>query len=198
MAIHPRPVKVRRKAQLAQPGTIHGSDRVARLTRQANASNRGDPPSDHAGTRVSAWTTPADSRPTPHGPPFVDQGRTILERAADGAVRALSTHSSLPPSIPERSSTLVTFTAVLTTRFPRRRRTSARMRDDRLWAREGAIPAAKLGNRGGFGCGREDLDRFLEARRAEGTHLGQLRVRRLLGPVPVIARSPAGQTAARR
>lgn len=35
----------------------------------------------------------------------------------------------------------------------------------RRWAREGAIPAAKLGNRGGFRFKREDLDRFLESRR---------------------------------
>ena len=35
----------------------------------------------------------------------------------------------------------------------------------RRWAREGAIPAAKLGNRGGFRFRVEDLDRFLEARR---------------------------------
>ena len=42
----------------------------------------------------------------------------------------------------------------------------------RRWAREGVIPAAKLGNRGGFRFKREDLDRFLEARRAEGTLLG--------------------------
>ena len=35
----------------------------------------------------------------------------------------------------------------------------------RRWAREGLIPAAKLGNRGGFRFRREDLDRFLEQRR---------------------------------
>ena len=35
----------------------------------------------------------------------------------------------------------------------------------RRWAREGVIPAAKLGNRGGFRFKREDLDRFLESRR---------------------------------
>ncbi len=35
----------------------------------------------------------------------------------------------------------------------------------RRWARDGVIPAAKLGNRGGFRFRREDLDRFLEARR---------------------------------
>lgn len=34
----------------------------------------------------------------------------------------------------------------------------------RRWAREGAIPAAKLGNRGGFRFKRDDLDRFLEQR----------------------------------
>jgi excisionase family DNA binding protein len=34
----------------------------------------------------------------------------------------------------------------------------------RRWAREGAVPAAKLGNRGGFRFRREDLDRFLEGR----------------------------------
>jgi excisionase family DNA binding protein len=37
----------------------------------------------------------------------------------------------------------------------------------RRWAREGAIPAAKLGNRGGFRFRREDLDRFLESRRSD-------------------------------
>jgi hypothetical protein len=31
------------------------------------------------------------------------------------------------------------------------------------------IPAAKLGNRGGFRFKREDLDGFLERRRAEGS-----------------------------
>ena len=36
----------------------------------------------------------------------------------------------------------------------------------RRWAREGVIPAAKLGNRGGFRFRREDLDRFLESRRS--------------------------------
>jgi excisionase family DNA binding protein len=35
----------------------------------------------------------------------------------------------------------------------------------RRWARTAVIPAAKLGNRGGFRFRREDLDRFLEARR---------------------------------
>jgi len=35
----------------------------------------------------------------------------------------------------------------------------------RRWAREGAIPAAKLGNRGGFRFRRQDLDRFLGERR---------------------------------
>ena len=35
----------------------------------------------------------------------------------------------------------------------------------RRWARTKAIPAAKLGNRGGFRFRREDLDRFLEDRR---------------------------------
>jgi len=34
----------------------------------------------------------------------------------------------------------------------------------RSWAGEGAIPAVKLGNRGGFRFKREDLDRFLEGR----------------------------------
>ncbi len=38
----------------------------------------------------------------------------------------------------------------------------------RRWAREGVIPAAKLGNRGGFRFKRDDLDRFLERRRADG------------------------------
>jgi excisionase family DNA binding protein len=42
----------------------------------------------------------------------------------------------------------------------------------RRWAREGAIPAAKLGNRGGFRFRHEDLDRFLERRRAGGIDLG--------------------------
>ncbi len=37
----------------------------------------------------------------------------------------------------------------------------------RRWAREGTIPAAKLGNRGGFRFRREDLDRFLEGRRQD-------------------------------
>jgi excisionase family DNA binding protein len=36
----------------------------------------------------------------------------------------------------------------------------------RRWAREGVIPAAKLGNRGGFRFKREDLDQFLEERRS--------------------------------
>lgn len=36
----------------------------------------------------------------------------------------------------------------------------------RRWAREKVIPAAKLGNRGGFRFRREDLDRFLEQRRS--------------------------------
>jgi excisionase family DNA binding protein len=36
----------------------------------------------------------------------------------------------------------------------------------RRWARTGMIPAAKLGNRGGFRFRREALDRFLEARRS--------------------------------
>ena len=39
----------------------------------------------------------------------------------------------------------------------------------RRWAREGSIQAAKLGNRGGFRFRREDLDRFLEARRPGAT-----------------------------
>ena len=34
----------------------------------------------------------------------------------------------------------------------------------RNWARKGMIPAAKLGNRGGFRFKRKDLDRFLESR----------------------------------
>jgi excisionase family DNA binding protein len=38
----------------------------------------------------------------------------------------------------------------------------------RNWARKGVIPAAKLGNRGGFRFRREDLDRFLESRRQAG------------------------------
>ena len=36
----------------------------------------------------------------------------------------------------------------------------------RNWARKGVIPPAKLGNRGGFRFRREDLDRFVESRRA--------------------------------
>jgi excisionase family DNA binding protein len=42
----------------------------------------------------------------------------------------------------------------------------------RRWAREGAIPAAKLGNRGGFRFKRADLDKFLERRRAEEVEIG--------------------------
>ena len=38
----------------------------------------------------------------------------------------------------------------------------------RRWARTGVIPAAKLGNRGGFRFRREDLDAFLERRRSPG------------------------------
>ncbi|MGE4056978.1 MAG: helix-turn-helix domain-containing protein [Vicinamibacterales bacterium] len=34
----------------------------------------------------------------------------------------------------------------------------------RRWARESAIPSAKLGNRGGFRFRLRDLDRFLESR----------------------------------
>jgi excisionase family DNA binding protein len=34
----------------------------------------------------------------------------------------------------------------------------------RNWARKSVIPAAKLGNRGGFRFKRGDLDRFLESR----------------------------------
>jgi excisionase family DNA binding protein len=41
----------------------------------------------------------------------------------------------------------------------------------RRWAREGVIPAAKLGNRGGFRFKRIDLDRFLERRQAERADL---------------------------
>jgi excisionase family DNA binding protein len=41
----------------------------------------------------------------------------------------------------------------------------------RNWARKGVIPAAKLGNRGGFRFKRSDLDRFLEELRAEGMDL---------------------------
>jgi excisionase family DNA binding protein len=37
----------------------------------------------------------------------------------------------------------------------------------RRWAREGVIPAAKLGNRGGFRFKRSDIDRFLESRRTD-------------------------------
>jgi excisionase family DNA binding protein len=39
----------------------------------------------------------------------------------------------------------------------------------RRWAREGAIPSVKLGNRGGFRFRREDLDRFVEQRRTDST-----------------------------
>jgi excisionase family DNA binding protein len=35
----------------------------------------------------------------------------------------------------------------------------------RNWARKGTIPAAKLGNRGGFRFRREDIDGFLESRK---------------------------------
>jgi excisionase family DNA binding protein len=42
----------------------------------------------------------------------------------------------------------------------------------RRWARTGLIPAAKLGNRGGFRFRREDLDRFLESRRGSGEPTG--------------------------
>jgi excisionase family DNA binding protein len=38
----------------------------------------------------------------------------------------------------------------------------------RRWVREGVILAAKLGNRGGFRFKRDDLDAFLERRRAQG------------------------------
>jgi excisionase family DNA binding protein len=34
----------------------------------------------------------------------------------------------------------------------------------RNWVRKGAIPAAKLGNRGGYRFRRDDLDRFLDTR----------------------------------
>lgn len=37
----------------------------------------------------------------------------------------------------------------------------------RRWAREGAIPAVKLGNRGGLRFRAEDLDRFMQARRTQ-------------------------------
>lgn len=39
----------------------------------------------------------------------------------------------------------------------------------RRWALEGAVPAAKLGNRGGFRFKREDLERFLERRLPENS-----------------------------
>ena len=35
----------------------------------------------------------------------------------------------------------------------------------RNWARKGVIPAAKLGNRGGFRFRQADLDQFVESRR---------------------------------
>jgi len=41
----------------------------------------------------------------------------------------------------------------------------------RRWARDGEIPSAKLGNRGGFRFKQADLDQFLEKRRAEGAPL---------------------------
>jgi len=41
----------------------------------------------------------------------------------------------------------------------------------RRWAREGVIPAAKLGNRGGFRFRREALDRFLGSRSHRGDSL---------------------------
>jgi excisionase family DNA binding protein len=36
----------------------------------------------------------------------------------------------------------------------------------RTWARKAVIPAAKLGNRGGFRFKRDDLEQFLERRRS--------------------------------
>jgi excisionase family DNA binding protein len=45
----------------------------------------------------------------------------------------------------------------------------------RRWARKGVIPAAKLGNRGGFRFKREDLDCFLEQRRGEVHEVRQTR-----------------------
>ena len=42
----------------------------------------------------------------------------------------------------------------------------------RNWARKGAIPAAKLGNRGGFRFRREDLDQFLASRQTRPTDAG--------------------------
>jgi excisionase family DNA binding protein len=36
----------------------------------------------------------------------------------------------------------------------------------RNWARKGTVPAAKLGNRGGFRFKQTDLDRFLESRKS--------------------------------
>ena len=39
----------------------------------------------------------------------------------------------------------------------------------RRWGRTGAIPAAKLGNRGGFRFRRQDLDGFLEERRGSSS-----------------------------
>lgn len=35
----------------------------------------------------------------------------------------------------------------------------------RKWARRGALPGTKLGNRGGFRFRRDELDRFMELRR---------------------------------
>jgi excisionase family DNA binding protein len=43
----------------------------------------------------------------------------------------------------------------------------------RRWAREGAFPSAKLGNRGGFRFKREVLERFLDERRTEKAEIGQ-------------------------
>jgi excisionase family DNA binding protein len=43
----------------------------------------------------------------------------------------------------------------------------------RRWAREGVIPAAKLGNRGGFRFNQKDLDNFLHRRRIDADRIGE-------------------------
>jgi len=52
-------------------------------------------------------------------------------------------------------------------RFPERQVPNDHIETMPRWARKGVIPAAKLGNRAGFRFRREDLDHFLERRRAE-------------------------------
>ena len=63
---------------------------------------------------------------------------------------------------------LVTFTGTIWLRTPEAAKYLGMHEETiRRWAREGAIPAAKLGNPGGSRFKRSDLDRFLEERRAE-------------------------------